>query len=83
MVAPGDEILEESLQLTVVADRTKSAIVFAIIASILGAGSVLALVRRTWRLARPDSTCRPSQTARYQVSTCLLLPRILQMALDR
>jgi hypothetical protein len=34
-------------------------------------------------VARPDSTCRPSQTARYQVSTCLLLPCILQMALDR
>ncbi|PKX90358.1 uncharacterized protein P174DRAFT_454419 [Aspergillus novofumigatus IBT 16806] len=41
--------------------------VFAIIASILGAGSVLALVRRTWRLVRPNSTCRPSRTARYQL----------------
>ncbi|KAF7183972.1 hypothetical protein CNMCM7691_004462 [Aspergillus felis] len=33
----------------------------------IGAGSVLALVRRIWRLVRPDSTCRPPDTARYHL----------------
>jgi hypothetical protein len=54
MVGPGDEILEESLQLTVVADRTKSAIVFAIIASILGAGECTGV-------GAPDLTACPAR----------------------
>jgi hypothetical protein len=71
---PGDEMLDKTIQLTLVADRTGSAIVLAIIASILGAGSVLALVRRIWRLVEADSTCRPPDTVRYHVSTCLPSP---------
>ncbi|RAL06963.1 uncharacterized protein BO97DRAFT_357601 [Aspergillus homomorphus CBS 101889] len=42
-------------------------IVLTILASAIGALSVLALLRRTWRLVRFDSACRPTGSKRHQL----------------
>ncbi|GKZ28423.1 hypothetical protein AbraIFM66950_007091 [Aspergillus brasiliensis] len=42
-------------------------IVFTLLASAIGAFGVLALLRRTWRLVRSDSTCRPTGSKRHHL----------------
>ncbi|KAL2820812.1 hypothetical protein BDW59DRAFT_164506 [Aspergillus cavernicola] len=42
-------------------------IVLSVIASTIGAASVLAMLRRIWQLIRPDSTCRPLNARRYEL----------------
>ncbi|PYH35608.1 uncharacterized protein BO87DRAFT_385299 [Aspergillus neoniger CBS 115656] len=47
--------------------RLKLWIVFMLLASAIGACSVLALLRRTWTLVRSDSTCRPTGSKRHHL----------------